>query len=198
MANDASKYLRNYIAESLRDAPSDAYMYHVSNNISFDKPVYRPGSDSYFALMKEARKRYRHGDYVPKTNDEKELFENSDLGEFGNYNGQRVPLDFPHIPEELEEAKYKGRDVTLGKKGASRIGGGRARVYVRDPDTGKVKKVEFGSPMADAMGDSDSDKKRRKNYGIRHKCADKKDKTKPGYWSCRATKLFGRNIPGWW
>ena len=52
--------------------------------------------------------------------------------------------------------------------------------------------------MPDAMGDSDAHKKRRKSFGLRHNCADKKDKTKPGYWSCRATKFFGRNISGWW
>ena len=198
MKYNVLKQLRKYIRESLRDEPSAGYNYHVRNQIGFDEAIYRPGSQSYFDLIREARRRFVMGDYSPKSESERELLEDSSIGEYGSYNGQRVPLDFPHIPEELEEAKYKGRDVTLGKKGASRIGGGRARVFVRDPDTGKVKKVEFGSPMADAMGDSDSDKKRRKNYGIRHKCADKEDKTKPGYWSCRATKLFGRNIPGWW
>ena len=71
------------------------------------------------------------------------------------------------------------------------------RVYVRN-DKGKVVKVEFGSSMPDAMGDSKAHKKRRDSYGNRHNCSDKKDKTKAGYWSCRLTKLFGRNIPGWW
>ena len=42
------------------------------------------------------------------------------------------------------------------------------------------------------------EKARRKSFGLRHNCADKKDKTKPGYWSCRLTKFFGRNISGWW
>ena len=193
-----SSSLREYIRESLLNMPSDGYNYHVENGISFDACVYRPGSQAYFETIREARRRYRLGEYSPKSSDELELLEDLSVGEFCVYNGERVPLDFPHIPQELEEAKYKGREVTLGKKGAARTSGGRARVYVRDPDTGNVKKVEFGSPMADAMGDSESDKKRRKNYGDRHNCADKKDKTKPGYWSCRATKLFGRNIPGWW
>ena len=52
--------------------------------------------------------------------------------------------------------------------------------------------------MPDAMGDSEAHRKRRKSFGDRHNCADKKDKTKPGYWSCRLTKFFGRDIAGWW
>lgn len=110
---------------------------------------------------------------------------------------EKIMVGRPSVPNEVSEAKYKGREVTLGVKGATRSGG-RAHVYVRDPKTGKVKKVSFGSGMADAMGDSEAHRKRRKNFGDRHDCAGKKDKTKAGYWACRATKMFGRNIPGWW
>ena len=66
--------------------------------------------------------------------------------------------------EGLEEAKYKGREVKLGAKGAKRAGGGKAYVYVRDPKTKKIKKVTFGSSLPDAMGDSDEHKKRRKSF----------------------------------
>jgi hypothetical protein len=52
--------------------------------------------------------------------------------------------------------------------------------------------------MPDAMGSGPKSKARRKSFGERHGCSDKKDKTKGGYWACRSTKLFGRNIPGWW
>ena len=121
-----------------------------------------------------------------------------DIGEYGIYEGQIVPLDYPMLEEELDEAKYKGREVKLGAPGAQRTEGGRARVYVRDPKSGKVRQISFGSSMPDAMGDSEEARKRRKNFGDRHNCAKKKDKTAPGYWSCRATKMFGRNIPGWW
>jgi len=98
----------------------------------------------------------------------------------------------------LDEAKYKGREVKLGAAGAKRSGDGRAYVFVRDPKSGNIRKVSFGSSMPDAMGDSEAARKRRKNFGDRHNCADKKDKTAPGYWACRATKMFGRNISGWW
>lgn len=194
--NELKSLVREVLDESR--GLSEAMAHHVRSGVGFDNCIYRPGSEAYFSLIREARSYFKSGLYVPKSKDELELLEYLDVGEFDVYRGEKVPLDFPFLIEPLDEAKYQGREVELGKKGATRIGGGRARVYVRDPDTGKVKKVEFGSAMSDAMGDSDKDKKRRKNYGDRHNCADKDDKTKPGYWSCRATKLFGRKIPGWW
>ena len=189
--------IREEIVRSTR--LSEGLKYHISHAVGIDRNIFRPESDAFFALFREVRNLSKLGSYHLQES-ERELIEETDIGEFGIYEGEKVPLDFPMLykEDEIEEAKYKGREVKLGAKGASRIGGGRARVYTRDPKSGKVVKVEFGSPMSDAMGDSDKDKARRKSYGARHNCADKKDKTKPGYWSCRATKMFGRNISGWW
>lgn len=108
----------------------------------------------------------------------------------------KIMVGIPNI-STLGEAKYKGREVTLGAKGAKRSGG-RAHVYVRDPKSGKVKKVSFGSGAPDAMGDSDAHRKRRKSFGNRHGCSKNKNKMSASYWACRATKMFGRNIAGWW
>ena len=197
------KKLRSLIKEAVY---SDDLLYHTLQGVGVDKNIHRPGSESFFALFKEVRVLSSLGLYTLNES-ENDLLNNSDLGEFGYYEGKRVPLDYPMLYEELiirglVEAKYKsgGReiDVKLGKSGAQRVGGGKARVYVRDPKTKKVKKVEFGSSMSTAMGKSDKARKRRKSFGDRHNCSDKKDKTKPGYWSCRLTKLFGRNISGWW
>ena len=193
----SNRNLYNLIKESSEnDLVSEGLMYHLENSLDADQNIYRPGSDEFFALFREVRDLWNAGLYHLSEN-EKFYIAETVIGEFGIYEGDVVPLDFPMIIENLEEAKYKGRKVTLGKKGASRTKGGQARVYGRH-DTGKVVKVEFGSSMPDAMGDSDAHKKRRDSYGNRHNCADKKDRTKPGYWSCRLTKLFGRNIPGWW
>ncbi len=193
----SNRNLYNLIKESSEnDLVSEGLMYHLENSLDADQNIYRPGSDEFFALFREVRDLWNAGLYQLSEN-EKFYIAETVIGEFGIYEGDVVPLDFPMIIENLEEAKYKGRKVTLGKKGASRTKGGKARVYVRN-DKGKVVKVEFGSSMPDAMGDSEAHKKRRDSYGNRHNCADKKDRTKPGYWSCRLTKLFGRNIPGWW
>lgn len=161
----------------------------------FDRPVYRTGTEKYFQLVREARSLYNAGEYVPQSEFEQDLLE-SDLGEMDVFEGTLVPLDLPMQEDTLDEAKYKGKNVELGKP--KHGAGGRSYVYVRDPKSGNVRKVTFGSSMPDAMGNSPTARKRRKSFGDRHNCAGKKDRTKPGYWSCRATKFFGRNIPGWW
>ncbi len=185
------------------DLISEGLRYHIRHGKGVDNNIFRPGSEEFFRLFREVRSLYRVGLYSLNES-ESELIKETDIGEFGIYEGQVVPLDFPElIEDEMLEAKYKGREVKLGKKGAKRSKGGKAHVYVRtkkkDKDGRyKIKKVSFGSSLPDAMGDSDAHKERRKSFGRRHKCAEKDDKTKPGYWACRATKMFGRNIPGWW
>ena len=178
----------------LGESLDEGLRWHIREGISLEFPVYRPGTVKYFELFRQARSLYRIGAYSPLTESEEDILE-SNLGDVALFEGRLIPLDFPIRRRSLDEAKYKGRDVELGKPVQS---GGKAHVYVRDPKTGNVKKVSFGSSMPDAMGDSEAARKRRKSFGDRHNCADKKDRTKPGYWACRATKFFGRDIPGWW
>lgn len=189
------EYLRDEAAAGRTPTLSEGLRWHLEEGVPFDRPVYRAGTDKYFMLMREARTLYYLGEYTPHSDFERDLLE-SDLGNVGIYEGVEVPLDLPMREEELSEAKYKGKEVELGKP--KHGSGGRAYVYVRDPKSGNVKKVSFGSSMPDAMGDSEAARKRRKSFGDRHDCANKKDRTKAGYWSCRATKFFGRDIPGWW
>jgi hypothetical protein len=188
------KQLKKMIKE---DVFSKDLLYHQQSGVGVDQNIHRPGSKAFFALFREARELNALGLY--EFNEaESEILNNSDIGEYGFYEGEKVPLDYPMLYNEIDEAKYKGREVKLGAKGAKRAGSGKAYVYVRDPKTKKIKKVTFGSSLPDAMGDSKEHKKRRKSFGDRHQCAKKDDKTKPGYWACRATKMFGRNIAGWW
>jgi hypothetical protein len=176
---------------------SEALQWHIQNDVPIDENVFRPGSREFFKLFRETRRLFEEGVYVPIDEVEREWITESDVGEWALYEGQKVPLDFPMLEvAAVNEAKYKGKDVELNKP--KRGSGGKAYVYVRDPDSGNVRKVSFGSSMPDAMGDSEQARKRRKSFGERHKCSEKKDKTKAGYWSCRATKFFGRSIPGWW
>ena len=197
--------LRKIIRESLaRETMSESLRYHVDQGVGVDKNIFRPGSTEFFNLFREARKLYKAGAYTPASKEEKELLETLNIGDFAYYEGSLVPLDYPIMEgneEHLNEAEYKGKKVELNtpKRGE----GGKAYVYVNSgkknkDGTIKVKKVSFGSSMPDAMGDSEAHKKRRKSYGNRHNCSDKKDKTAAGYWSCRATKFFGRDIAGWW
>jgi hypothetical protein len=195
------KLIREEILKSVdavNESPSlsEGIRWHLEEGVSFDQPIYRAGSEKYFALIREARFLYQIGSYSAKNEFEKDMLE-SNLGEWDMFENDMVPLDFPMLEEDLDEAKYKGREVTLGAKGAKRSGG-RAHVYVRNPKTGKVKKVSFGSGMPDAMGDSPKHRARRKSFAARHRCSKNKDRTSASYWACRATKMFGRNVPGWW
>ena len=79
--------------------------------------------------------------------------------------------------KEIDEAEFKGKKVALGKP---KRGGSKAYyVYVKDGD--KVKKVTFGSGGLRAKI---KNKEARNAFAARHKCKDKKDRTKAGYWSC--------------
>lgn len=82
--------------------------------------------------------------------------------------------------DTLEEAKYKGREVKLGKPTRGDVA--KYKVYVRDPKTGNIKKVNFGDKNMEIKRD---DPKRRKSFRARHNCSQKKDRTTAGYWSCR-------------
>lgn len=83
---------------------------------------------------------------------------------------------------ELTEAKYQGRKVQLGKPMKGDVK--KFKVYVKNPKTGNVKKVNFGDPNMEIKRD---DPKRRKNFRARHGCGTSRasDRTKARYWSCR-------------
>ena len=82
----------------------------------------------------------------------------------------------------LAEAEYKGKKVELNKPTRGDVK--KFKVFVKDPKTGNVKKVNFGDPNMEIKRD---DPKRRKNFRARHGCGTNRaaDKTKAAYWSCR-------------
>ena len=63
--------------------------------------LYRAGSEKYFNLWSEARALYSRGIIDIKNQDDLEILTETQLGEFGMYEGKKVPLDF--IMEEIEE-----------------------------------------------------------------------------------------------
>ena len=82
---------------------------------------------------------------------------------------------------DVEEAKYHGREVPLGKPMAGDVK--KSKVYVRDPATGNIKKVNFGDPN---MRIKKSIPGRRKSFRARHHCENPGSRLKARYWSCRA------------
>ena len=88
------------------------------------------------------------------------------------------PMD---VGDRLDEAEYQGRNVPLGKPMRGDVA--KSKVYVRDPKTGNVKKVNFGDPN---MKIKKSNPARRKSFRARHNCDNPGPRTKARYWSCRA------------
>lgn len=82
--------------------------------------------------------------------------------------------------EQLDEAEYQGRKVPLGKPMRGDVK--KFKVYVKDPKTGNVKKVNFGDPN---MKIKKSNPARRKSFRARHNCDNPGPRTKARYWSCR-------------
>jgi len=81
----------------------------------------------------------------------------------------------------IVEAEYQGRDVPLGKKMKGDVK--KSKVYVKDPSTGNVKKVEFGDPN---MRIKKNIPARRKSFRARHNCDNPGPRTKARYWSCKS------------
>jgi hypothetical protein len=70
--------------------------YHLDNNLTLSEHVYRYSSDAFIQLFKEAREANRDGKILFNIED-KVLLESTDIGEHGDYNGMRVPLDLPMV-----------------------------------------------------------------------------------------------------
>lgn len=81
----------------------------------------------------------------------------------------------------LEEATYKGRKVPIGRPMRGDVK--KSKVFVKDPQTGNVKKVNFGDPN---MTIKKNNPARRKSFRARHKCENPGPRTKAKFWSCRA------------
>ncbi len=84
---------------------------------------------------------------------------------------------------QLDEAEYQGKEVELNQPMRGDVK--KYKVYVTDPDTGNVKKVNFGSKEMEIKRD---DPDARRSFRARHKCdqkSSKNDRDTAGYWSCK-------------
>lgn len=174
-------------AELREDIDDDYEMEDQSGMIQLDKsladaPV-KPVANMEEGAMKEEMWR---------------MAERMSLADFLEYYGHEEWIEefWRNINDEPEtfatdEAKYQGREVPLNKpmRGDSK----KYKVYVKDPKTGNVKKVNFGHGGTSAkragqktMRIRKSNPKARKSFRARHNCANPGPRTKARYWSCRA------------
>ena len=196
-SKNESMNLKNIIREGInniilqKNVISEELKYHFENNISITDNIFRHGSEKYFDMVNEARELHKKGYSFDEF--DIEILE-SEVGTFVNTTEGKIPLDFPFEYEEnLNEGKKKKKkkDPPIGKP---KTGGSKKwYVYVRNPKTGKIKKISYGSSTMTAKW---NDPAARKSFAARHQCHKKKDRTKAGYWACRAHKDFGKNVSG--
>jgi len=82
--------------------------------------------------------------------------------------------------DDLYEAEYHGRKFPLSKPMRGDVK--KFKVFVKDPKTGNIKKVNFGDKK---MRIKKSNPKRRKSFRARHHCENPGPRTSARYWSCR-------------
>ena len=154
----------------------EAFNFHVENKVPYCFTLFQPYSSKFYEFYAEAReKELWHSD-------DEEIFQTTELGKFGTYEEEFVPLDLPILCESNTE--YQGKKVELNKP--KRGGSKKYYVYTRNPQTKKIVKVAFGAEgggqnLRVKINDPDA----RRNFASRHDCKNKKDKTQAGYWSCR-------------
>ena len=94
-----------------REILSEGLQYHIDNKKPLTEHVYRAGSSNYFNLWAEARTLYTRG-ILNFSGDDLDILTETHLGEFGIYEGKKVPLDFIFEEEEpIEEMNLSGEGV---------------------------------------------------------------------------------------
>ena len=156
-----------------KDKISKSVMYHVENHIPFAENIYRLHSEEFYRLFREARELYNEGLLTELSDWDKQLLE-SDIGEFGIFEGEQVPLDIP-----IEEQE-KTPPLNKPKRGGPK----KFYVYVKDGD--KIKKVTWGDTTG--LSVKLKNPEARKSFAARHRCDQQKDKTKAAYWACNTPR----------
>lgn len=166
---------------------SDELQFHLDEGLSLTENVFRIYSDKYFELINEVRELYENN--LIRLGEDDIWIVESDLGKKVLLeNGSEVYLDAPIYEDDLweiiNEAKHRGKNVKLNSPFRTPGGPKKFAVYVKTPK-GTIKKVTFGDPNLRVRN---ANKAAAKSFRARHKCDQKKDRTKAGYWSCNVSR----------
>ena len=160
----------------------------VPNCVPVEELYHRPESDVTSDDNVKPDQDYERNQFGSETHvpghDEDELTE----GEFCNECLIEV-LEGLH-ENQLGEAEYRGRKVALGKIMRGDVK--KFKVFVKDPKSGNIKKVNFGHGGTSAKRRGEKTMKikknipsRRKSFRARHNCDNPGPRTKARYWACR-------------
>ena len=78
---------------------SDGLKYHIDNKIPLNENIYRIGSKEYMKLYEEARSLYSRNK-LDVNKDDKYFLTETHIGNFGLFEGKKVPLDIPMLHED--------------------------------------------------------------------------------------------------
>ena len=85
----------------LTEVLTEGMKYHLDTKTPLYENVYRPGSEAYFSTVKQARHLMNKGILTELCLEDMELLFETEVGEYGIFEGKRVPLDFPIINEAV-------------------------------------------------------------------------------------------------
>jgi len=88
---------------------SDGLKYHIDNKIPLSENIYRIGSKEYMKLYSEARALYSRNK-LDVSEDDKYFLTETHVGDFGMFEGKRVPLDIPVLNEYYDEDSDPSED----------------------------------------------------------------------------------------
>jgi hypothetical protein len=78
---------------------TEGLRHHLETKTPLYENIYRPGSEEYFNTIRQARTLMNKGVLTELCLEDMELLFETEVGEYGEYNGQKVPLDFPMLNE---------------------------------------------------------------------------------------------------
>jgi len=118
-----------------KDILSENLRYHVDKQLPLTENTFRYGSESFLNLWAEARSLYLR-EIIHVNDDDKEILEETDLGNYGLYEGVKMPLDMPVEDVEWpQEVSSRYRDVIFK---LVKVMPDRAKYELIDAETGKV------------------------------------------------------------
>ena len=100
---------------------SEGLQYHMDKKIQLHESVYRIGSEKHFELIREARALWVRG-IINVSEDDQAILE-TNLGHFGMYEGEAVPLDMPMLNEnqDYDVVSTKNLDAYIYKDGGIKL-----------------------------------------------------------------------------
>jgi hypothetical protein len=132
--------------------------YHVENKLPITENMFRYGSEAFLDMWAEAR--YLFSRNAIHVNDfDKEILLETNLGEYGMYEGQKVPLDLPML-EEVDKPILPYSDLLDQIKADSEL----AKM-----DSGKLMDLYFELEQSIFDGNLDNVSRLLRNYGVYNK-----------------------------